>query len=217
MFMEIIIADKPVPYEDALSSMEARVEAIYNGRAQEQLWFLEHPPLYTAGTSAKDHDLLEAKFPVYEAGRGGQYTYHGPGQRVVYSMLDLRVRQQAPDIKRYIWQLEEWIIKSIATFGVMGERREGRIGIWVDTDDGEAKIAAIGVRIRHWISFHGIAVNVSPDLSHYEGIVPCGLGNYGVTSLTRLLGAQVGLSDLDEALLSSWADVFEVEDLSSAA
>jgi len=212
-----MVSKKLIPYEEALSVMEARVEDIRAGNADEMIWLLEHPPLYTAGTSAKDGDLLSAELPVYKTGRGGQYTYHGPGQRVVYVMMDLKKRQSVPDIKKYVWQLEEWIIRALGSFGVECGRRDGRIGIWVDTDNTEAKIAAIGVRIRHQVSFHGIAINVDPDLSHYSGIVPCGISNYGVTSLSKLLGRQVGLGELDDALLSSWEGVFEMPCVSSAA
>jgi len=216
--MEIMVSKDLVPYEEALCVMEKRVDDIRNGKAGECLWFLEHPPLYTAGTSARDEDLTDARFPVFKAGRGGQYTYHGPGQRVVYVMLNLKKRQSVPDIKKYVSQLEEWIITSLSELGVTGGRREGRIGIWVDTGTVEAKMAAIGVRIRHWVSFHGIAINVDPDLSHYSGIVPCGISNYGVTSLSKILGRHVSLGELDKLLLSSWEGVFgDACFLSSAA
>ena len=205
--MEILISTDPVAYPDALALMEQRVAEIHVGAAGDLLWLLEHPPLYTGGTSAKPADLLDRRFPVFETGRGGEYTYHGPGQRVVYVMLDLKKRQQVPDLKKYVWQLEEWIIQSLAHFGVMGERRAGRVGIWVATPEGEKKIAAIGVRIRHWITYHGVAINVNPDLSHFDGIVPCGLGGYGVTSL-RALGKEVSLGEMDRALQSSWNQVF---------
>ncbi len=206
--MEIVTATKFAPYETAISEMEARVAAIRADTADELIWLLEHPPLYTAGTSAKAKDLLNSQFPVFETGRGGQYTYHGPGQRVAYVMLNLKKRQSAPDIKKYVWQLEEWIIRSLATLDVTGERREDRIGIWVNTPEGEAKIAAIGVRIRHWVSYHGISINVNPDLSHFEGIVPCGINDYGVTSLEKL-GIEATMLDVDEALKQSWDGVFE--------
>lgn len=215
--MEILISENPVAYRKAISAMEARVAAIREENAEEQLWFLEHPALYTAGTSAKDKDLVNPQFPVYKTGRGGQYTYHGPGQRVVYTMLDLKRRQKVPDIKKYVWQLEEWIIRALGAFDVSGERRNGRIGIWVDTNEGEAKIAAVGIRIRHWITYHGISINVDPDLSHYAGIVPCGISDYGVTSLSKILGRQVRLEEMDEALSESWDAVFETPCLSSAA
>ena len=175
---------------------------------------LEHPPLYTAGTSSKPQDLLQAQFPVHVAGRGGQYTYHGPGQRVVYTMLDLRRRRQ--DVRRFVSDLEEWSIRTLARFGVTAERRAGRVGVWVTRPDKsrladgqrcEDKIAAIGVRIRHWVSFHGLSINVEPDLSHYAGIVPCGIADHGVTSLVDL-GLPVTLSDLDSALAETFDEVF---------
>ena len=212
--------------------MEGRVAAIAAGDAPECVWLLEHPPLYTAGTSAKAADLLDARFPVHETGRGGEYTYHGPGQRVAYAMLNLRARQPEPDLKKYIWQLEEWIIRTLATFGVTGERRPGRVGIWVvhpraglvgggaqtKTRAGlagggarikESKIAAIGVRVRHWVTFHGISINNTTDLSHYAGIVPCGISEHGVTSLAAL-DKNVSMDDLDAALKESFEAVFEL-------
>lgn len=205
--METITSKDFVPYPEAVRTMEARVAAICGGTAAEAIWFLEHPPLYTGGTSADPADLRDPQFPVFETGRGGEYTYHGPGQRVVYVMLNLKDRQQVPDIKKYVWQLEEWVIRSLAQLGVTGERRPGRVGIWVVTPEGEKKIAAIGVRIRHWVTFHGIAVNVNPDLSHFGGIVPCGISEYGVTSLSDL-GIDAGMEALDRALLENWAQVF---------
>lgn len=187
-------------YEPCLNDMENAVAAIKNGDADDQIWLLEHPPLYTAGTSANAKDLLDPRFPVYDTGRGGEYTYHGPGQRVAYVMVDLKKRMQTPDIKKYVWMLEEWIIRTLARFDIKGERREGRVGIWVVMDDGsESKIAAIGVRIRHWVTFHGIAINLNPDLSHFNGIVPCGISSHGVTSITQLK-PQVTMDDLDQAL-----------------
>ena len=202
--MEWKLSKEPVEYPGALSFMDARVDAIYKGEAEECVWLLEHPPLYTGGTSAKEHDLLEARFPVYPSGRGGEYTYHGPGQRVAYVMMDLRARQQKPDVKKYVWQLEEWIIRSLAEFGIKGERRCGRVGIWVAHADGrEEKVAAIGVRIRRWVTLHGIAINVNPDLSHFGGIVPCGIAQHGVTSMAAL-GVQAGLTELDAALQSQF-------------
>ena len=198
--MEWKISKTPVSYPDALSFMDARVEDIYKGEAEECVWLLEHPPLYTGGTSAKADDLLDARFPVYPSGRGGEYTYHGPGQRVAYVMMDLRARQEKPDVRQYVWQLEEWIIRTLATFGVTGERRDGRVGIWVDHGDGrEEKIAAIGVRIRRWVTLHGISINMNPDLSHFGGIVPCGISEHGVTSF-EALGVQADYSELDAAL-----------------
>ncbi len=194
------VSTQPVDYPDALAQMESRVAAIREGRASELIWLLEHPPLYTAGTSAKGEDLKDARFPVYETGRGGQYTYHGPGQRVVYVMLDLKKRQQVPDIKRYVCDLEQWVINTLQAFDIIGERREGRVGIWVQRDSQpEAKIAALGVRIRHWVTYHGISINVNPELSHFEGIVPCGISDAGVTSFHDL-GKKITLQQLDEAL-----------------
>lgn len=198
--MDWKISENFVEYPDALEFMNARVDAIVAGAADECIWLLEHAPLYTAGTSAKAQDLLDQRFPVYEAGRGGEYTYHGPGQRVAYAMVDLRRRQKAPDIKHYVWQLEEWIIRALAEFGVNGERRCGRVGIWVVMPNGsESKIAAIGVRIRRWVTLHGIAVNVDPDLTHFGGIVPCGIAEYGVTSLAAL-GVECSMDAFDAAV-----------------
>lgn len=205
--MEIKVSDQPVQYPDALSIMEGRVAAIREGAADDLLWLLEHPPLYTAGTSAKAADLLNPQFPVFDTGRGGQYTYHGPGQRVGYLILDLKKRQQSPDIKKYVCDLEEWVIRSLAHFDVIGERRAGRVGIWVVTPGGEKKIAAIGVRIRHWVTYHGISVNLNPDLSHFGGIVPCGISEFGVTSLHDL-GKNISMADLDRALVTEFGDVF---------
>ena len=203
------ISDLPVPYEEALATMEERVQGIRTETERELVWLLEHPSLYTAGTSAKDEDLLlPDRFPVYRTGRGGQFTYHGPGQRVAYVMIDLQKR--GPDIRRYIRNLEEWVILALDRFAVKGERREDRVGIWVDRGRGrEDKIAAIGVRIRRWVTFHGIAINVEPELSHFEGIVPCGVteGQFGVTSLVDL-GLPVTMADLDLALAETFGDVF---------
>lgn len=203
------ISDPPVPYEEALAAMEERVRTIRAGTDRELVWLLEHPSLYTAGTGAKDEDLLlPGRFPVYRTGRGGQFTYHGPGQRVAYVMLDLRKR--GPDIRRYIRSLEEWAILALDRFAVKGERREGRVGIWVDRGRGrEDKIAAIGVRIRRWVTFHGIAINVEPELGHFEGIVPCGVteDRFNVTSLVDL-GLPVTMADLDLALAETFGDVF---------
>ncbi len=202
-----IIADAPVAYPDALSFMDKRVADIAAGAAPETVWLLEHPPLYTAGTSAQAEDLLTpGRFPVYDTGRGGQYTYHGPGQRVAYVMLDLNARGR--DLRRYVSSLEQWIIDTLAAFNVKGERRQGRVGIWIDRGGGrEDKIAAIGVRVRHWITFHGIAINVDPVLEHFSGIVPCGITGHGVTSLVDL-GLPVTMADLDVALTQAYAGVF---------
>jgi lipoyl(octanoyl) transferase len=205
------IDDHRVAYADAIAHMAARTDAIAAGTAAEEVWLLEHPPLYTAGTSARPADLVEARFPVHVAGRGGQFTYHGPGQRVAYVMLDLRRRGQ--DVRRFVAALEEWIIRTLATFNVTGERREDRVGVWVrrpDKGDGhEDKIAAIGIRLRRWISLHGIALNVDPDLGHFAGIVPCGIADprYGVTSLVDL-GIPVTMPEVDGALKAAFEDVF---------
>jgi len=206
MPVEWRVADAPVPYADALAAMDARVDAIVAGTAPEQVWLLEHPPLYTAGTSARAQDLLTPdRFPVHWTGRGGQFTYHGPGQRVAYTMLDLRRRGR--DVRALVAGLEAWVIATLAAFNVKGEVRPGRVGVWVDTPAGEKKIAAIGLRVRHWVSFHGISLNVEPDLNHYAGIVPCGLGGYGVTSLVDL-GLPVTLADVDAELRRTFAEVF---------
>lgn len=202
-------AAAPVDYAAAVAEMEARVEAIRDGSARELVWLLEHPPLYTAGSSARAEHLLNAGgLPVYETGRGGQYTWHGPGQRVAYVMLDLARR--GADVRRHVRNLEEWIIRALAHFNVTGERRAGRVGIWVDRGSGrEDKIAAIGVRVRRWVTYHGIAINVEPDLSYYAGIVPCGIADpkLGVTSLVDL-GLPVTLEDLDNALMATFDAAF---------
>lgn len=208
--VEWIVDDAPVAYDRALTVMEDRVAAIHANGAPECVWLLEHPSLYTAGTSAQDADLIDPeRFPVHRVGRGGQYTYHGPGQRIAYVMLDLQRRR--PDVRRYVRDLEEVIIRTLASFNVNGERRDGRVGIWVDRGGGrEDKIAAIGVRIRHWVTFHGIAINVEPDLQHFAGIVPCGIADekLGVTSLVDL-GLPVTMADLDVALMAAFNEVFE--------
>jgi lipoyl(octanoyl) transferase len=200
-------SDKPVPYDEALAFMDGRVAGIHKGQESECIWLLEHPPLYTGGTSAKAADLLNPKFPVHPTGRGGEYTYHGPGQRVAYAMLDLKKRQKAPDIKKYVCDLQDWVIASLAAFDVHGVCREGRIGIWVNTPSGEKKIAAIGVRVRHWITLHGVSINVNPDLSHYDGIVPCGIPDYGVTSL-KDLGVKATMNGLDAELRKNFSKIF---------
>ncbi len=202
------IDDGPVDYDTAVAFMEKRVEAIRAGRAAETIWLLEHPPLYTAGTSARREDLLTPdRFPVYETGRGGQFTYHGPGQRVAYVMLDLQKR--GPDLRRFVHDLETWLIETLAAFNITGERRAGRVGIWVDRrrDKGpgrEDKIAAIGVRVRRWVTFHGVALNVDPDLAHFEGIVPCGVEtpDFGVTSVTDL-GYPISMAEVDSAMMAA--------------
>lgn len=208
-----IISNGLTAYDKALSEMEARVAAIHAGEADEAIWLLEHPPLYTAGTSAKSADLIDARFPVIETGRGGQYTYHGPGQRIVYVMLDLNRRGR--DVRQFVASLEAWVIAALAEFGVTGEIRDGRVGVWVsrpekpplfDGSPREDKIAAIGVKLRRWVSFHGISINVDPDLTHYSGIVPCGISGHGVTSLVDL-GLPVEMADLDLALKKTFGQV----------
>jgi lipoyl(octanoyl) transferase len=205
------ISDQPVPYPEAIAVMESRVAAIAAGDAPELVWLLEHPPLYTSGTSGNESDLLEPRFPLFSTGRGGQVTYHGPGQRVAYVMLDLKRRK--PDVRAYVAGLEAWIIRTLAAFNVRGERREDRVGVWVSRPDKgeghEDKIAAIGVRLRRWVSFHGISINVEPDLSHFDAIVPCGVVDprYGVTSLVDL-GHPASMMDVDIALRQAFAEVF---------
>ena len=200
------LSDDLVDYPEALSFMEQRVAEIQSGKSPEAVWLLEHPSLYTAGTSAKLPDLLDGdRFPVFPTGRGGQYTYHGPGQRIAYAMLDLNRRKR--DVRCYVHALEDWLILCLKQFNVKGERREGRVGIWVVTDQGEKKIAAIGVRVKKWVTMHGISLNVEPDLSHFSGIVPCGLGQFGVTSLVDL-GIVASISDVDLALKESFKEVF---------
>ena len=200
------ISDGLIPYPVALAAMEARVAAIAEGRARECVWLLEHPPLYTAGTSARPEDLVDARFPVYETGRGGQFTYHGPGQRVAYVMLDLKRR--SPDVRRYVSALEAWIIGTLTAFNVTGERREDRVGVWVRRPGGgEDKVAAIGIRVRRWVTFHGISLNVEPDLSHFGGIVPCGVREHGVTSLADL-GLPVTMGEVDSVLRVAFEAVF---------
>jgi len=204
------ISDAPIPYREAEAAMEARVEAIRAGTAPELVWFLEHPPLYTAGTSARRDDLIEpGLFPVYQTGRGGQFTYHGPGQRVAYVMLDLKTR--GADVRAYVHDLEEWLIRTLARFNVKGERRAGRVGIWIDEGGGrESKIAAIGVRIRHWVSLHGVSLNIDPDLGHYRGIVACGVHDHGVTSLAAQ-GIIASIPEVDAALKAAFGEVFAVD------
>jgi len=212
---EWIVSPGLVPYEEALSAMEERVQGILNGTEREAIWLLEHPPLYTAGTSARVEDLTDPdRFPVYEARRGGQYTYHGPGQRVVYVMLDLGRRGR--DVRRFVEQLEHWVIDTLAEFNLRGEIREGRVGVWIARPDKPAlpdgtpredKIAAIGIRLRKWVSFHGISINVEPELGHFDGIVPCGITGHGVTSLVDL-GLPVTMDDLDVALRRQFDAVF---------
>lgn len=203
------------PYAETLAAMEARAEAIHRGELPEAIWLVEHPPLYTAGTSSNSEDLVDpARFPVFVAGRGGQYTYHGPGQRVIYVMLDVAARGR--DVRCFVRQLENWVIATLAEFNVVGEIRPGRVGVWVTrpdrprADDGtlaEDKVAAIGIKLRRWISFHGISINVEPELEHFSGIVPCGIRDHGVTSLVDL-GLPVGMDDLDAALRRTFETIF---------
>ena len=210
------VSDQPVAYEAALKAMDDRAAAIAAGAAPELVWLLEHPPLYTAGTSARPQDLVEARFPVHQTGRGGQFTYHGPGQRVAYAMLDLNRRK--PDVRAYVAALEEWIIRTLADFNVRGERRDDRVGVWVKRPDKgkdfngepfEDKIAALGIRVRKWVTLHGIAINVEPELAHFSGIVPCGVSEqrYGVTSLADL-GLPVGMAEVDMTLRKKFEEVF---------
>lgn len=209
------ISDQPVPYDEALATMEREVAAIANGEADELVWLLEHPPLYTAGTSADPKDLIDGqRFPVFSTGRGGEYTYHGPGQRIAYVMLDLKRRRQ--DVRAYVAALEDVVIRTLEMMNVRGERREDRVGVWVRRPDkpalpdgtmAEDKIAALGIRLRRWVSFHGLSLNVEPDLSHYGGIVPCGISAYGVTSLVDL-GLPVMMADVDIRLRTAFETVF---------
>jgi lipoyl(octanoyl) transferase len=200
------IADALVRYDAAVATMEARVAAIHAGTERELVWLVEHPPLYTAGTSANAADLIEpGRLPVFRTGRGGQYTYHGPGQRVAYVMLDLTRRGR--DVGCHVWRLEEWMIRVLSRFGVKGGRREGRVGVWIDRGGHDDKIGAIGVRVRHWITYHGLALNVDPDLANYAGIVPCGISGHGVTSLAAL-GVKATMGDVDAALRATFDEVF---------
>jgi lipoyl(octanoyl) transferase len=208
---EWVVSDRPVAYPAALAAMAARAAAIADGTAAELVWLLEHPPLYTSGTSAQPEHLIEARFPVYASGRGGQFTYHGPGQRVAYAMLDLKRR--APDVRRYVASLEEWIIRTLAGFDVRGERREDRVGVWVRRPDKgagrEDKIAAIGIRLQRWVSLHGVALNVDPDLTHFSGIVPCGVADprFGTTSLVDL-GHPVTMAEVDRVMRREFEGLF---------
>ena len=220
--MEWRISDGLVDYQQAVAVMEARGAASRGGEADELVWLLEHPSLYTAGTSANEADLLDPnRLPVYATGRGGQYTYHGPGQRIAYVMLDLQKRQM--DVRAYVCALEDWLIATLNQFNLRGERRDGRVGIWIDRgpiqvggQDGrpngrrEDKIGAIGVRVRRWVTYHGIALNVEPDLSHYAGIIPCGIEDHGVTSLVDL-GLPIDMAEVDVQLAAAWEEVFGTE------
>ena len=223
--VEWVISHNLVPYPEAVAAMEARAAAIADGQAPERVWLLEHPPLYTAGTSARDADLIDARFPVFRTGRGGQFTYHGPGQRVAYVMLDLKRRR--PDVRAYVAALEAWLIDALALLGVKGEAREDRVGVWVARPDkpaglggapAEDKIAALGVRVRRWVTFHGVALNVAPDLSHFSGIVPCGVAqaHYGVTSL-KDLSREANMAEVDRALRRAFEQRFGVAAEFSAA
>jgi lipoyl(octanoyl) transferase len=209
--VEWLLSDAPVDYASALDAMTARAAAITQGEARELVWLLEHPPLYTAGTSSRPQELIEARFPVHVAGRGGQFTYHGPGQRVGYVMLDLKRR--APDVRRFVASIEEWIIRTLAAFDVRGERRDDRIGVWVRRPEkgegAEDKIAAIGIRIQRWVTLHGFALNVAPDLSHFSGIVPCGISDprHGITSLADL-GRRISMPQLDSVLRAEFEPLF---------
>ena len=208
--VEWVVEDAPVPYEAAVAAMEARAEAIVAGAARERVWLIEHPALYTAGTSANAADLVEpGRFPVHRTGRGGQYTYHGPGQRVAYVMLDLSRRRR--DLRAFVAALEAWLIATLDSFNVRGERREDRVGVWVRRPEKgaavEDKIAAIGIRVRRWVSFHGVSLNVEPDLSHFSGIVPCGIAGHGVTSLSDL-GRIVSLEEADMRLRAAFEPIF---------
>ena len=213
---EWLTAPGLVPYDEAVRTMEARVAAILDGKAGDLVWLVEHPPLYTAGTSARDSDLLEARFPVHRSGRGGQFTYHGPGQRVAYVMMDLR--RWNPDVRAYVCALERWMKAALLRFGVRAEDRPGRVGLWVPMEPyggrpgEEAKIAAVGVRVRRWVTFHGVAINLAPDLSHYSGIVPCGVSEHGVTSL-KALGIDATMADLDRALKETWGKTFAITEV----
>ena len=202
------ISRAPVEYRAAVDEMEQRIAAIRARSAAELVWLLGHPPLYTAGTSARDEDLLEpGRLPVHRTGRGGRYTYHGPGQRIAYVMLDLRRRGQ--DVRGYVHQLEEWVIRAVARFGVRGERRDGRVGIWGALGAGrEEKIAAIGVRVRQWVTYHGLALNIDPELEHYRGIIPCGIAEHGVTSLARL-GIAATMEEVDAVLRATFSEAFD--------
>ena len=204
------VSQKPVPYEAAVSVMEARVARIAARQADEMVWLLEHPPIYTSGTSAKANDLLTPdRFPVYETGRGGEFTYHGPGQRVIYVMLDIKRRTN--DVRSFVALLETWLIAVLASFGVSGRTREERVGVWVERPalgkGREDKIAAIGIRVRRWVSFHGMSLNVEPDLEHFSGIVPCGIRGYGTTSLADLGARDAGMNQVDDVLRTTFQDI----------
>ena len=204
--VEWLISDQLIEYNYAVKFMEERVRLISAGLADELAWLLEHPPLYTAGIGTSDIEVIEKRFPVYKTGRGGKCTYHGPGQRVIYLMLNLKKRSKC-DIKLYIKNLSDWIINALKHFDILGEFREDRVGIWVNNNGIEEKIAAFGIRVRKWVTYHGAAINVSPDLSHYRGIIPCGLQNYGISSMKKL-GIETSISGLDNVLKSEFSKVF---------
>lgn len=217
--VEWVVADGLVGYDDAVAEMELRAGLIADGLARERVWLVEHPPLYTAGTSAKDEDLIAPeRFPVHRSGRGGQFTYHGPGQRVAYVMLDLKRRE--PDLRRFVAALESWLIATLDGFNIRGERREDRVGVWVrrpeKAEGAEDKIAAIGIRVRRWVSFHGISLNVEPELSHFDGIVPCGVSEHGVTSLVDL-GLPLTMTDVDSVLRAEFERIFGPTDVAMDA
>lgn len=207
--MEWKVSTDPVSYDQAVRFMEDRVEAVIAGTAPGLVWLLEHPALYTAGTGAQDSDLLDPRFPVHKTGRGGKYTYHGPGQRVAYVIMDLKTLAQPQDIKFYVSTLERWIIATLGWAGIAGRTHPERIGVWTTRPDGaEAKIAAIGVRVRKWVSWHGISINIDPDLSHFSGIVPCGISGFGVTSVSEIIGKPCPVDALDPALREAWGEAF---------
>ncbi len=204
--IEFKTSEEIVDYEKAVTAMEARVAEIYEGDQRELFWFLEHAPLYTAGTSSQEKDLLDpTRFPVHRVGRGGEFTYHGPGQRIVYTMLNLKNR--GADVRQFVGNLEAVVIDTLEEFGIIGERREGRIGIWVNNNDVERKIAAIGIRIRHWVTYHGLSININPNLEHFSGIVPCGISDYGVTSFHDL-GVDCSMNEVDKVLKNKLSKMF---------
>lgn len=211
--VDLIKSEILVPYEKALEFMQARVKKIISGEESQLLWLLEHPHVYTAGTGANDNDLLKKdKAPVVKTGRGGKYTYHGPGQRVAYVMLDLKkVHNQTPDLKKFVRQLEEWIIKTLHAFNIKGERRDGRVGIWVVNPKGEEiKVAAIGIRVEKWVSYHGVAINIDPDMSYYDGIVPCGINDFK-TGSTKGLENEMTIAQFDKELIKNFCEIFKVD------
>lgn len=212
MTIEVLISKQLVSYEKALDFMQKRVEDIINGRANQCLWLLEHKSVYTAGVSANENELLDQnRLPVYKTGRGGKYTYHGPGQRVVYVMVDLKkIHSPQPDVKLFVRQLEQWLIDSLKELGIEAQTKEGKIGIWVKNPDGqEEKIAALGIRLKKWVSFHGVAINLAPDLKHFEGIIPCGIKDKGVSSIEKFCKG-ITLQQLDKVLLEEFCKIFNI-------